>query len=130
MESLRTKLIQNVKKFSIIGPVEKFTKTIKQISKEGFSEISEEARMQALRDLVMILFWLVLVIYCIMDVIRKQLGPAGYVVAIFFPHMYIVFSFLMDLMNSRSSQSVSQNKYSISDFSATSELFLGETPLN
>ena len=132
MDSFKKNLLKNIKKYSLVGPVEKFAKSVNNIRKEGFTSITQEARMQVYREMIMVLFYLVLIAYCVMDVNSRKLGAGGYVVAVFFPHLYIVFTFLYDLLNAtqKQSQTLGNNKYSIDNFSATSELFLGETPQN
>lgn len=129
MDSIKKNLLKNLKKYSLVGPVEKFAKSLNNIRKEGFTSITQEARMQVYREMIMVLFYLVLIAYCVMDANNRNIGAGAYVVAIFFPHIYIVFTFLYDLLNVKTRETT-ETKYSVDDFSATSELFLGETPKN
>lgn len=133
MDSLKTNLLKNLKKYSLVGPVEKFAKSLNTVRKEGFNGVTQEVRMQVYREMIMVLFYIVLIAYCVMDINNRQIGVGAYAVAIFFPHLYIVFTFLADLMSSNNvnvEAATGETKYSVDDFSATSELFLGETPQN
>lgn len=137
MNFLKANPLETLKNVSTVGPIEKFTRNITKLSKEGFTNVSQEEMNQVYRDMLMLVFYVVLIAYCVMDVNERGLGVGGYVIAIFFPHIYIIFVFLKDLLDSakQNTQATGQNtqvlnKYTLDNdnFSETSEMILGQTP--
>jgi|SaaInlStandDraft_7_1057024.scaffolds.fasta_scaffold09109_6 hypothetical protein len=133
MNFLKTNPLETLKIVSTIGPIEKFTKNITKLQKEGFGNVSQKEMNQVYRDMLMLIFYVVLIAYCVMDVNERELGMGGYIIAIFFPHIYIVFVFLKDLFEGKNLNSgigtTSKYQYNTDSFSDTSEMILGQTPL-
>jgi len=134
MNFLKANPLETLKNVSTVGPIEKFTRNITKLSKEGFTNVSQEEMNQVYRDMLMLVFYVVLIAYCVMDVNERGLGVGGYVIAVFFPHIYIVFVFLKDLLdtakNTQGQNTEVLNKYTLDtdNFSETSEMILGQTP--
>ena len=131
MNFLKANPLETLKNVSTVGPIEKFTRNITKLSKEGFTNVSQEEMNQVYRDMLMLVFYVVLIAYCVMDVNERGLGVGGYVIAVFFPHIYIIFVFLKDLLDSAAVKTKqSSNKYTLDtdNFSETSEMILGQTP--